>query len=113
MKMSRLIYLDDLVKRCGYSGTTKNRDGSEKNNGYGCTHRGNKDYPGECHGFCCPVAVEASYNELLELDQDLAKEYEYKTHEYCFDPDVSLDNEWMVVWRKYYIKKIFGEVSHA
>ena len=107
--IKKLIRLDDLTGCCGYFATTRYRDGSVKNNGYGCTHRGNKDEPGKCSGFDCPVAVEASYNELLELDPDLAKEYEYKTKEYCFDPDAGLDNEWMVVWRPYYIKKIFKE----
>ena len=101
--MKILIHLDDLVRRCGYFGTT--RRGEENNNGYGCTHRGNKDYPGECHGFCCPIAVDASYNDLLELDPELAKEYEYQLEHKDPEED-GLDSDWMVVWRPMYIKRM-------
>jgi len=104
----KIIHLDDLVRRCGYFATTKYRDGSWKNNGYGCTHRGNKDEPGKCFSFCCPVAYEASYNDLLELDSYLAKEYEYQL-EYKDPEEESLDSEWMVVWKPLYLKRYFKE----
>jgi len=100
----KLIYLDDLTRRCGYFATTKYRDGSWKNNGYGCTHRGNKDEPGKCFSFCCPVAVNADYEDLLELDPELAKEYEETQKQYDF-----IETEWMVVWRPLYLKRYFKE----
>lgn len=102
--MKKLICLDDLERRCGYSSTTRN--GEANNNGYGCTHRGNKETPGECHSYSCPVAVEADYEEILEIDPELAKEYENEQQEHGW-----IESDWMVVWRPYYIKKIFGEVT--
>lgn len=102
--MKKLIHLDDLIKRCGYFGETKYRNGHLKNNGYGCKHRGNKDEPGKCFAWDCPVAINADYEDLLELDPELAKEYKEEQKEHGF-----IESEWMVVWRPYYILKIFDE----
>jgi hypothetical protein len=101
--VKKLIHLDDLTQRCGYFAVTKNRDGSWKNNGYGCTHRGNKESPGACYSCSCPVACNADYENLRELDPELAKEYEEEQKEHGF-----IESQWMIVYRKYYLKKIFG-----
>jgi hypothetical protein len=104
--MKILIDLDSLIKRCGYFATTKYRDGSWKNNGYGCTHRGNKSEPGKCYSFCCPVAVEVDYEEMLEIDPELAVEYEVEQKEHGY-----IESEWMVVWKPMYLKRYFKEVT--
>jgi hypothetical protein len=104
--MKKLIHLDDLTGRCGYFATTRYRDGTAKNNGYGCTHLGNTEEPGKCFSWCCPVAVNVDYEELQELDPELAKEYENEQKRYGF-----IECEWMVVDRPYYLKKIFGEAT--
>lgn len=102
--MKKLIHLDDLVRRCGYFANTRDRTGRVKNNGYGCTHRGNKEEPGECHSYCCPVACETNYKDMAELDPDLAEEYKEEQEKHG-----SIQCQWMVVWRPMYLKKIFGE----
>jgi len=102
--MKKLIDLDELTKVCGYFGDTHYRNGRLKNNGYGCKHRGKKDEPGKCYSFDCPVAVEVDYEEMLELDPELAKEYEDEQKEHGW-----IESEWMVVWKKMYIKRIFGD----
>jgi hypothetical protein len=85
--MRKLIAIDDLARKCGYTCD------SENNNGYGCNHPESEE--GECHTFSCPIAVEASYNDLLELDPELAKEYEYQL-EYRDPEEEGLDSDWMV-----------------
>jgi len=93
----KLIYLDDLIKRCGYFNAN-----TQLNNGYGCKHRGNKDEPGKCFSFCCPVAVNADYEDLLKLDPELAKEYEESEKECGF-----IECDWMVVYKAMYLKRCF------
>jgi len=102
--MSILIHLDDLVKCCGYFATTKYRDGTWKNNGYGCTHRGKKGEPGKCFSFDCPVAVNADYEDMLKHDPELAKQYEAEQEE-----NGEIESSWMLVHRPCYLKKIFPE----
>ena len=85
--MRELIAIDDLTRKCGYACD------SECNNGYGCDHPNSEE--NECHGFSCPIAVEASYNDLLELDPELAKEYEYQL-EYKDPEEEGLDSDWVV-----------------
>ena len=85
--MRKLISTYDLTQTCGYACDCEN------NNGYGCSHPDSEE--GECHGFCCPIATDASYNDLLELDPELAKEYEYRLAD--TDPEESgLESDWMV-----------------
>jgi hypothetical protein len=85
--MKKLISLDDLANKCGYFCDC------ESNNGYGCNNKGNEEK--ECHSYCCPIATDASYNDLLELDSELAKEYEYQL-EYKDPEEEGLDSDWMV-----------------
>jgi hypothetical protein len=85
--LRKLITIDDLMRTCGYACD------SEENNGYGCSHKDSED--NTCHTFNCPIAVDASYNDLLELDPELAKEYEYQLKNK--DPEEEgLDSDWMV-----------------
>lgn len=85
--MRKLITIDDLAETCGYACDCEN------NNGYGCNHPESKE--NECHTFSCPIASEASYNDLLELDPELAKEYEYQL-EFKDPEEEGLDSDWMV-----------------
>ena len=85
--MRKLITIDDLMRICGYDCD------SEENNGYGCNHPNNEEPT--CHRYSCPIATDASYNDLLALNPDLAKEYEYQLT-YKNPEDESLDGYWMV-----------------
>ncbi len=85
--MEKLIDIDDLRMECGYACDC------EENNGYGCNHLESEE--GECHRYSCPIASEASYNDLLRLDPELAKEYEYEL-EHKDPEDEGLDSNWMV-----------------
>lgn len=85
--MRKLISIDNLMKTCGYACDCEN------NNGYGCNHV--KSEENECHTFSCPIAAESSYNELLELDPELAKEYEYQL-KYKDPEHEGLDSGWMI-----------------
>lgn len=88
--MRKLIAIDDLMRICGYACDC------ETNNGYGCDHLENEEQ--ECHTYECPIAIPASYNDLLELYPDLAKEYEYQLA-YKYPEEESLDSDWMVQHR--------------
>jgi len=83
----KLITIDDLMKICGYACDC------EENNGYGCNHPECEEQ--ECHIYGCPIATDASYNDLFELNPDLAKEYEYQLA-YKDPEEESLDSDWMV-----------------
>lgn len=85
--MKKLISIDDLMKICGYACD------SEDNNGYGCSHHESEE--GQCHTYSCPIATEASYSDLLELDSVLAEEYKYQL-EYKDPEEEGLDSDWMV-----------------
>ena len=88
----RLITIDDLARRCGFFCST------EDNNGYGCYHQHANE--GLCLRRSCPIAYPASYNDMVELDPDLAEEYAYQVKE-GKDEDESLDSDWMVQHRSY------------
>jgi len=97
--MNKIIAIDDLIRKCGHFCSI------EENNGYGCSHPESEE--GKCYTFSCPIAVSASYNDLLELEPELAKEYEYQL-EYKNPEEESLDSDWMV---QYADEK--GEIAHA
>jgi len=81
-----LIDLDDLTRICGYFDSD-----SDANNGYGCIHPENiKDNEGECHSYSCPVAVEAEYEDMLELDPKLAEQYQQDYEKHGF-----IKSDWM------------------
>jgi hypothetical protein len=82
-----LIPINELANKCGYF------ECGELNNGYGCTHPENTEAPGCCHTFACPLAVEADYEDMVELDPELAKEYEEQYQRWGF-----IDTDWMRVF---------------
>jgi len=83
--MRELKSMYELMQTCGYACDC------DDNNGYGCSHPDSEE--GECHTYSCPIATDASYNDMLELDPELAKEYECQLG----DPEEEgLDSEWMV-----------------
>ena len=85
--MRELITIDDLMRKCGYACDC------DENNGYGCNHPDSEE--NQCHTYSCPIATDASYNDLLELDPELAKEYEYQL-KYKDPEEEGLDSDWMV-----------------
>lgn len=87
--MSELIDIDELIKKCGYSFCGK------RNNGYCCNHPKNTEAPGRCHTFACPIVREADYNDILELDPELAKQYKSQYERMGF-----IDSDWVVTGKK-------------
>lgn len=99
--MKKLIHLDDLVRECGYFYSFEDEEGNwPVFGGYNCKHEkcntdmnDSEKYPniGTCSACCCPMGIEASYNDMLELDIELAKEYEEK---YKSRPDETTESGW-------------------
>lgn len=93
--MRQLIMIDQLTKICGYY----NGDVSV-NNGYGCDHpdQDETDFDddlgreqGKCYCHSCPIAHSADYEDMQNLDTELAEQYK--------DDIESLNNgdtDWMV-----------------
>lgn len=83
--MAELIQINALANKCGYFFC------GEQNNGYCCKHPENTEAPGCCYTWACPVAYEAGYEDILELDPDLAKEYEEEQQKNGF-----IESDWMI-----------------
>lgn len=91
--MDKLIVIEDLRRSCGAACF------NQENGGYGCDHPENTGAPGECHKYSCPVADEASYEDLLEHDPALAKEYEDEQAK-----NQCINSDWMVVKEPYCVR---------
>lgn len=95
-----LIYLDDLVLKCGLFTSD-----TDLNNGYGCKSKSKiKDEPGKCYGFDCPLASEASLADLKKHDEYLYNEHkqnfnhnQLKDEDNCFPDDYG--SSWLIQYR--------------
>ena len=78
-----------LSGRCGlFNGDT------DLNNCYGCKSRSkNKEEPGKCFTWACPLGYTTSLDDLKEHDIDLYNEYKNGGH----DPEQS---DWMIQYRE-------------
>ncbi len=91
----KLLQLDSVSDECGFFCDT---DGL--NNGYGCSFPDDwegyeKQEPGCCFGFDCPVANEADLDDLKKFDSDLY--HEYKDAKYG---PIECGSDWMVMYRE-------------
>ena len=67
----RLIDINVLAEECGLFFI------ADINGGYGCRSRSkNKQMPGACYAFDCPLAVEADEQDIIEVAGDEAEYYE-------------------------------------
>jgi hypothetical protein len=90
-----LLQLDALANECGFFTSD-----TDRNNGYGCTLPDNipgfqKQEPGCCFGFDCPLAWEAHRDDLKKHDEGLYEEY--KDEEY--GPE-ECGSGWMIKYRE-------------
>ena len=66
-----LTTINNLANVCGLFTSD-----TDLNNGYGCKSKSNeKDHPGCCYDFDCPLAIGADLTSLKEHDIDLYKEH--------------------------------------
>jgi hypothetical protein len=93
--MRQLITIDDLTGICGYF-----NGAVSVNNGYGCNHPDQEETDidretgkeqGKCYCHSCPIAYQADYEDMQNLDAELAEEYKND-----IDMCNNLDTEWMV-----------------
>lgn len=90
-----LTTIDDLSTECGLFHTGPN----VKNGGYGCASRSkDKQEPGCCFAFDCPLAHQADLEDLKKHDDVLYEQYkdEPGADESCGD--------WVVQYRKCAVK---------
>ncbi len=67
----QLIHIDSLAQECGLFTSKTNQNG-----GYGCKSRSKeKQEPGCCYVFDCPLAHPADIEDLREYDNDLYEQY--------------------------------------
>ena len=86
-----LIPIETLIKGCGLF----NED-IDSNDGAGCLSKSkNKQHPGRCSTFDCPLAYEANLEDMKEYDKDLYEEYKQEE----FDP-IEMGAGWMVQYRE-------------
>lgn len=89
--MAGLVQINSVAYRCGYFYNAYLEKDVTLNNGYNCSHPENTEAPDCCHTFACPVAREAGYEDMLELDPDLAGEYKDEHQRNGF-----IESDWMV-----------------
>lgn len=80
----QLITIFEIMKNCGHC--------EDVDMVYTCSHPENTEEPGRCFTWACPVAYEATYEDMLELDPDLAEEYREEQERNGF-----IESDWMVV----------------
>lgn len=94
----QLLHIDALASVCEMFVS-----GSKKNGGYGCKSKSkDKQMPGCCYAFDCPLAYEADIEDLKDFDPILYDQY--KNDEYGI-------HDWVVQYREL-IKKSTGKVRY-
>ena len=86
-----MVHIDNLMQDCGlFNGNT------DLNNGYGCKSKSkDKQEPGACFAFDCPLAWEADLEDMKKYDQHLYDEYKEET----YDP-IDVGAGWVVQFRE-------------
>jgi len=95
LKTKILTDINTLFQECGLSEWK-----SRINNGYGCKSKNeDKQEPGKCYAWDCPLAYQANLKDLKEMDTHLYNEFKDTVNEANLDQN-DIDSDWIVQYRK-------------
>ena len=89
-----LQHFDKLAQECGLFSDT------ELNNGYGCLSKSkDKSEPGCCFQSDCPLAYDASLEDLRKHDTHLYEEYKADPGDVGLESG-TIESEWVMQYRE-------------
>ncbi len=93
-----MVHIDTLCQECGLF-----KPNSELNGGYGCLSRSKeKDEPGKCYDFDCPLAYPASLDDMKKHDSRIHEEWEEYMRKFNNENNDPSDvgSDWVVQFRE-------------